>query len=208
MKKFIAIIAAIALIATMSVSAFAWANETTADYCAEAGTIATGGIHTDADKDVYVTLTGDVTHVVCVEVTWADMYFEYDGDMVWDPHTMEYVPADDSDVGFTVVGDNTIAFENRSDVEVTIGLSYSNDAVAYSEVTGKFVAEDADAAAAAVTQVVLDPVVQTAGVATTTEGSADFWPTSAPSIAIDDNGDAILVGSITIQITAPADVVA
>ena len=129
-KKFIAIIAAIALIATMSVAAFA--ADSTANCTSTAAPVTTtptaNGIHDDEDKDVYVMLTGDITHVVCVVVEWSDFKYDYTGAMTWDAHALEYVPTEGAAAGaFVNAADNTITYTNRSDLQVVITPSYTSN---------------------------------------------------------------------------------
>ena len=200
MKKFIAIIAAIALIATMSVAAFA-ATETT-KMCEEVYTTdgAVAGLHYDklADdqtNDVYVTLTGDITHVVCVEVTWDNMHFEYDGAMVWNPHEAYYEVAAG---GAWTSTDNTITFKNLSDVKVEITPTYTK--------VDEFNVSDAhfEQDGAPVTSIDIEKVGQAA------DGTVTPAANETITFVIDDTntptmvgeGLDVIVGNITLEVAA------
>ena len=198
MKKFIAIIAAIALIATMSVAAFA---ADTTIYCDLSDAVK--GIHNDDTKEVYLNLVGDVTHVVCVDVTWDAFHYEYTGAVEWDPHNLEYNAAqktDNSDLFQAKDGaDNKIAYVNKSDVEVVITPTYKTSETAKNDVIITFPAEATKTLAA----------VDTTNAGTTDVtinecDTAEFvveasWLSGNPSVTQTDAE--ILIGTITLTIT-------
>lgn len=188
MKKIIAIIAAIALIATMSVAAFAATPcaVTGADPFADAPNAQ--GLHNDDNHDVYVDLTGVLNNTICVVVTWDDMKFTYDGELTWNPHTLQY----EGTVQGDYAGNGTIKFDNYSDVPVTITAAYADDTNT-SDVGGKF-----DEAATTKTWTDVAAVDQTNDNAITSV-TTEFLPTGIPTI--NDNGY-IVVGNITITVAA------
>lgn len=121
MKKFIAIIAAIAMIATMSVSVFA-ANDITA----------IGGTASEEITVNYVEgEEGKRVDVVVVDVAWSDMVFTYTvateawnaDDLVWEDATGAWT------------GTAKVAVTNRSSKPVNASVEYTADKVAADKVT-------------------------------------------------------------------------
>lgn len=184
MKKFIAIIAAIALIATMSVAAFADnCGLTTAPYT----TTPVDGVHNNTHT-VEVELTGDITNVICVNVEWGAMQFTFDGDMKWDPHTLEYKAIGNEGKFECADAADDITVTNSSDVPVTVSFAYTPDGKG--DVSGSFSAASLDFAA--VTQ--KDDVATRPATQTTT-----FIPAGSPTII---DGEMVVVGNITVEVAA------
>lgn len=121
MKKFIAIIAAIALIATMSVSVFA-ENGTLNDVVDPAVLSASKAV-----KATYADTGADKVDEIHLDITWTDIDFTYTAtDKVWNEDDMVW---EDSEGEWTD-GAAKVAVSSRSSVEVTVGAAYVADGVA------------------------------------------------------------------------------
>lgn len=121
MKKFITAILTLALVQSMSVSAFA----------AETNT---GG---DTTINVEARYAGSSTtvDVVSVDIEWGAMQFTYSesGSRTWNPDNHSYTTSTES--GWSASG-NTVTVTNHSNVDVTVGFRYEADTV--STATGRF----------------------------------------------------------------------
>ena len=111
MKKIIAIIAAIAIIATMSVSAFA-------------DTLTAAGDASKAVTSNYVA-SADKTHEIHVDITWTDMEFTYTvAGLAWDETKLDWY-----DNSGSWSGAAKVKVDNRSSKAVTATVEYTADDV-------------------------------------------------------------------------------
>ena len=203
MKKFIAIIAAIAMIATMSVCAFAYVEGDTV-LCPDDDTVANpeheAGLNTPTDNnvhDVFVNLTGTVTHVICVDVAWGDMIFEYNGNLTWNPHDHEYVATEGAVGTWEAANDggDEIDFVNHSDVKVKVSGVFSTKDEATTE-TNSGITATMDAVTMNEVTVNDDYTV------TTTTGTMTVVPAGVPTIIAEEDG--VIVGSVTLSVAEAA----
>ncbi len=137
MKKFIAIIAAIAMIATMSVSVFAAAGNLN-------DSNATTGL-TQNVSATYVESTGKASDEIHIDVTWTDVAFEFEAaDQYWDEDATAW--KDDVDGGEWSDDTAIVNVATRSSKGVTVTVGYTEDAVAatFDETSAILVAADAD----------------------------------------------------------------
>ena len=201
MKKFIAIIAAIALIATMSVAAFA-ADPVTCD-TTDFHTDAVAGVHNNT-HDVFVDLTGEITNVICVVVEWGDMKFTYDGDMIWDPHTLQYkangegvyTPVTAASEG--VLASDKFEVTNYSDINVNVTVKFADigTGVAASDVS---IADQTKE----LNKVAVDKDTNIATAEAATEFTVDPADSAAPTIVEgDEDGTYVKVGTLTVTVEA------
>lgn len=121
MKKITALILALTLVMSMSITAFAT-------------TVGTG----DQDIDVKGKYLDNSTTptIYSVDVTWGAMEFTYteSGAMTWNPADHTYT---DSTSATWVANGNTVTVTNHSNAEVTASFAF-NALTAYNTVTGSF----------------------------------------------------------------------
>ena len=121
MKKITALILALTLVMSMSITAFAT-------------TVGTG----DQDIDVKGKYLDNSTTptIYSVDVTWGAMEFTYteSGAMTWNPADHTYT---DSTSATCVANGNTVTVTNHSNAEVTASFAF-NALTAYNTVTGSF----------------------------------------------------------------------
>ena len=118
MKKVLSIVLAIAMIATMSVVAFA--ETKTIDKSAPAEFQVGATYVPDAGKDVY-----------SVDVTWANGSFEYtQGGLIWDPATHAFIDDPEGTEGaWNFAGDITVVNHSSEKVNVTVDFVTAVDGV-------------------------------------------------------------------------------
>ncbi len=122
MKKFIAIIAAIAMIATMSVSAFA-ANGTLNDVEADKMSA------TQAVAATYVDTGAEKVHEIHLDIEWTDMAITYTAsDKIWDEDACAWVDSEGSWNNDVAV----VKVTTRSSKAVKVTAEYENTGVAAS----------------------------------------------------------------------------
>ena len=123
MKKIITILLALALILTMSTTAFAATIESSPG---------------SQDIDVSAKYVGGVSVLTkySVDVTWGAMEFTYtvSGTKAWDPETHTYTTS--TQPTWTASG-NTITVTNHSNTDITASFAFSA-LTAYNTVTGSF----------------------------------------------------------------------
>lgn len=123
MKKILSLILAIALVASMGVTAFATTIEAKGD---------------EQTHDVQAKYTGGIEtpEVYSVDIAWGAMQFTYNasGTMDWDASKHEYV--NNTAASWTASG-NTVKVTNHSNASVTAAFAYAPE-TAYSAVTGSF----------------------------------------------------------------------
>lgn len=122
MKKLIATVMALILVAAMSTSVFAFSDTLGAGENRE---IAVNAKYTDSV---------DTPEVYSVDVTWGEMQFTYSvsGTKMWNPATHDF---DISTTDSWSANDNEITVTNHSNAEIKADFTYASK-VAYSMVTG------------------------------------------------------------------------
>lgn len=119
MKKFIAIIAAIALIATMSVSVFA-ADATLTDVAPKVASASS------PVKATYKDAGAEKVNEIHLDVTWTDVDFEYTAsDKAWNEDTMKW---EDTDGEWTDAAAK-VTVSSRSSVAVVVKAAYTPNGV-------------------------------------------------------------------------------
>ena len=173
MKKMISLLAAAALVCTMSTTAFA-ADQTgvsTGDYNATvSGTYQAGG-------------SGTV--VYSVDIAWTDMSFTYTGagEGTWDPETHQY---SGSSEGAWTASDDSITVTNHSNTAVKATAKFEADS-GYESTTMTFGNNEATVATAVGTEVASAP-------------SATITVTPGGTLA--ESADGGKIGTITVSIAA------
>ena len=113
MKKIVTTAAALAMAATLSLTAFAAGN----------GKLETNNATKDITVNAQYSNTVTEAEVISVDITWGAMSFTYSesGSKTWDPsdHTYE----DNSTTGWVASG-NTITVTNHSNVDVKANFTY------------------------------------------------------------------------------------
>lgn len=173
MKKITTLLAAAALVCTMSTTAFA----------ADQDGVGTGSYNTDVKGTYQAGSSGAV--VYSVDIAWTDMSFTYTdaGEGTWDPETHEYNGG--ADAAWTDSNDS-ITVTNHSNAPVTATASYAADPD-YGSTTMTFGNNGATVATA------VDTTVQNAP-------SATITVTPGGTLAESANGGKI--GTITVSIAA------
>lgn len=142
MKKFLALLLAVMMIASMSITAFAadLYYDPTNDSSNETNT-------TTGDVLVTVDGTANVTHTYYVVVTWKEMSFKYSfaSGTTWDPENHQYVNANGT-VGAWDKGEvaQAITVTNHSDASVTADAKFdTGDSKTTNNVTATVACESA-----------------------------------------------------------------
>lgn len=133
MKKIIAAILAVMMIAAMSTTAFA-AEGT--------GTLKEGENSKSIDVTAKYTEGLDTVNTVSANISWGAMEFTYHvgGTKTWNPETHKYDVTDTS--GEWKVEGNTVTVENHSDIAIKVNFAYAK-AEGFDGITGTLtVAED------------------------------------------------------------------
>ncbi len=104
MKKILVCVMILALCLCATVPSFA-AGTKEADYNGETG-----------NKDVNITIDGEVVHVYLVDIVFNDPTFKYSTGSVWDPENYVYKPSDDATA--TWQGEGKVTITNHSDLSV------------------------------------------------------------------------------------------
>ena len=173
MKKIIAAILAIMMIAAMSTTAFA----------AE-GTGTLNGTENSKSIDVTAKYTEglETVNTISVNVSWGAMEFTYHvgGTKTWNPETHQYDV--DSNAVWQAVG-NTVTVENHSDVAVDVKFEYAPEQ-AYSAIKCAFDVEESNLAAhpKAADPNSTAPAASVTAELKVTEGTMDSEITSATKI--------------------------
>ena len=173
MKKITTMLAAAALVCTMSTTAFA----------ADQDGVGTGSYNTDVKGTYYTGSSSDV--VYSVDIAWTDMSFIYTGagEGTWDPETHQY---SGSSEGAWTASNDSITVTNHSNAAVKATASYQAE-TGYESTTMTFGNNGATVATA------VDTTVQNAP-------SATITVTPGGTLAESANGGKI--GTITVSIAA------
>lgn len=173
MKKITTLLAAAALVCTMSTTAFA----------ADQDGVGTGSYNTDVKGTYYAGSSSDV--VYSVDIAWTDMSFTYTGagEGTWDPETHQY---SGSSEGAWTASNDSITVTNHSNAAVKATASYQAE-TGYESTTMTFGNNGATVATAVGTEVDLAP-------------SATITVTPGGTLAESANGGKI--GTITVSIAA------
>ena len=142
MKKLLAIVLAVAMLATFAIGASAAAYD---------GDGLDAGATENGDVTVNVTIGGstvnpdDVTKTYSVNIAWDSMDFEFlcsveKEDLVWDPDMLAYTNM----AGAWATDSANIVVTNKSNDAVKVSASLTNDAVAVNGVTATLTGDDAD----------------------------------------------------------------
>ena len=116
MKKFIAIIAAIALIATMSVSVFAAPGMLSGENLSAS----------QAVKATYVDTGATKTDEIHLDIAWTDVDFEYTASAkIWNEDTMKW----EDNTGSWTDNTATVNVSSRSSCAVVVTAAYAADGV-------------------------------------------------------------------------------
>ena len=173
MKKMISLLAAAALVCTMSTTAFA----------ADQDGVKTGDYTADVNGTYQAGISGDV--VYSVDIAWTDMSFTYTGagEGTWDPETHQY---SGSSEGAWTASDDSITVTNHSNAAVKATAKFEADS-GYESTTMSFGNNEATVATAVGTEVASAP-------------SATITVTPGGTLAESANGGKI--GTITVSIAA------
>ncbi|MFI3141173.1 MAG: hypothetical protein R3Y27_02565 [Clostridia bacterium] len=119
MKKIITILTVLAIVLSLSVTAFAATDTLTTD-------------GETADQNVYATYVQTVVDVYSVDIIWGDMTFEYNDafEGTWNAYTHDLDGA--TEAYWVAVGDNSITVVNHSNNPVNVDFSFEG------EVSGTF----------------------------------------------------------------------
>lgn len=124
MKKILAIALCVVLCFCMAIPAFA------------AGTSATEYGGQTENKDVHITINGDIVHVYLVDIEYDNPTFTYSSGSRWNPETYQY----EFDAAATWMNQGTVKITNHSDLPVNYTVEKANVVNTYGpldiEVTG------------------------------------------------------------------------
>ena len=125
MKKIFAILLAVAMVATLSVTAFA-----------ETISTSTGSSSADVKAKYNASTPADA---YSVDVTWGAMEFDYNAaGQKWDTESHKYVADETAPAAWAVNNSsNTITLENNSSKAVNASFAFNADS-SYSGITGEF----------------------------------------------------------------------
>lgn len=110
MKKILAIALCVVLCFCMAVPAFA------------AGTSATEYGGQTENKDVHITINGDIVHVYLVDIEYDNPTFTYSSGSRWNPETYQY----EFDAAATWMNQGTVKITNHSDLPVNYTVEKEN----------------------------------------------------------------------------------
>ena len=111
MKKILAIALCVVLCFCMAVPAFAADGTPEAAYTGQTG-----------NKDVYITISGGITHVYLVDIEFTSPTFTYSTGSKWNPDNYKYEPS----AGGTWDGEGTVKITNHSDLKIDYTVAAEN----------------------------------------------------------------------------------
>lgn len=115
MKKILAIALCVVLCFCMAVPAFA------------AGTVEAAYTGQTENKDVNITINGDIVHVYLVDIQYTNPTFTYSSGSKWNPDTYKYEPS----TAATWMGEGTVMITNHSDLPVNYTVEAENVVTTY-----------------------------------------------------------------------------
>lgn len=110
MKKILAIALCVVLCFCMAVPAFA-AGTPEAEYTGQT-----------ENKDVHITINGDIVHVYLVDIEYTNPTFTYSSGSRWNPETYQY----EFDAAATWMNQGTVKITNHSDLPINYEVKKAN----------------------------------------------------------------------------------